>query len=308
VHLVTIAVLLLAAAVSSTPVPSPTPVPCASGAAAASLPQEFLGLINAARKRRGFSALRLSEPLCRAARKRAEAIGNGSSSLDAMEGENLLSLVERDGYEARYAGELLVQASGTPREMAAGWSRDLSPNEGFGEPAARDLGVGVSELDGTPLYVFFFAQGAAEEFRERTGGIAEREAVLAKMLDAVNAQRRKRNEGAGALKRNSLLDRAAQGHADDMLARSFYGHESPEGRDAWYRARAAGYRALMIGENVAQGQSSLEEVMKGWMDSPDHRKNILNPEYTEAGFGVAVGKNAQGYQVLWVQVFGKPRG
>jgi uncharacterized protein YkwD len=306
VHFVTIVALLLAAAVSPTPAPAPTPVPCVSGASAASLPQEFLGLINAARKRRGLSALRLSEPLCRSARTRAEAIGKGSSSLDAMEGENLLSVLERDGYEARYAGELLVQASGTPREIVAGWSRDLMANEGFGEPAARDLGVGVSELEGTPLYVFFFAQGAAEEFRERTGSIAERDAVLAKMLDLVNAQRPKL-QGAVALKRNSLLDRAAQGHADDMLARSYYGHESPEGRDAWYRARAAGYRALMIGENVAQGQSSLEEVMKGWMDSPEHRKNILNPEFTEAGFGVAVGKNAQGYQVLWVQVFGKPR-
>jgi uncharacterized protein YkwD len=91
-----------------------------------------------------------------------------------------------------------------------------------------------------------------------------------------------------------------------MLARAFYGHESPEGRDAWSRARTAGYRALIVGENIAQGQSSLEEVMTGWMESPEHRKNILNPLYAEAGFGLAVGRNAQGYQVLWVQVFARP--
>jgi uncharacterized protein YkwD len=310
----TIVALLLAAATASTPAPTPapTPVPCAG--TSASLAQEFLGHINAARRRRDLAPLRLSEPLCRAARRRAEEIGRASaSSFEALEGDDLLALVAKDGYEARYVGELIVQAEGTPRGIAAGWKRDLGEAEAFGTPEAREAGIGVARREDTPLYVFLFAQGAFEEFRDRTSGLAEREAVLARMLEDVNARRRAHLKSSGRppaaldLRRNSLLDRAAQAHADDMLARSFYGHESPEGRDAFYRARVAGYRGWMVGENIAQGQSTLREVMEGWMDSPEHRKNILNLEYTEAGFGLAVGRNAQGYQVLWVQVFGKPR-
>ena len=56
------------------------------------------------------------------------------------------------------------------------------------------------------------------------------------------------------------------------------------------RTREAGYAADSVGENIARGQRSVEEVMEGWMASPEHKKNILDPKFTEAGFGVALGK------------------
>jgi uncharacterized protein YkwD len=48
--------------------------------------------------------------------------------------------------------------------------------------------------------------------------------------------------------------------------------------------------------------------MDGWMKSEKHRENILSKIYTEAGFGLAIGRNKRGYQIIWVQVFGRPRG
>jgi uncharacterized protein YkwD len=73
------------------------------------------------------------------------------------------------------------------------------------------------------------------------------------------------------------------------------------------RTKEAGYAADSVGENIAKGQRSVAEVMEGWMASKEHRKNVLNPMFTEAGFGVALGKMPEGSEVLWVQVFGRPR-
>jgi uncharacterized protein YkwD len=92
-----------------------------------------------------------------------------------------------------------------------------------------------------------------------------------------------------------------------MLKRSFYGHNSPEGGTVRERAIAAGYRLTSVGENVASGQPTIEEVMDGWMASDRHRDNVLSKVFTEAGFGLAIGKNRSGYQMIWVQVFGRPR-
>jgi uncharacterized protein YkwD len=63
-----------------------------------------------------------------------------------------------------------------------------------------------------------------------------------------------------------------------------------------------------VGENIASGQPSVDQVMDGWMASDEHRPNILSKVFTEAGFGLAIGKNRGGFQVIWVQLFGRPRG
>ena len=63
------------------------------------------------------------------------------------------------------------------------------------------------------------------------------------------------------------------------------------------------YHGGAMPETPAEG----EKVMKAWMASPEHRKNILNPMFTEAGYGIALGRMPQGDEVLWVQVFGRPR-
>ena len=124
------------------------------------------------------------------------------------------------------------------------------------------------------------------------------------MLARVNSERVR--AGLPPLRREEHLERAAQRHAQDMLARSFYGHETPQGVGPFARALAAGYRPGSIGENVARGQFSVEEVMDGWIKSPPHRRQLLDPEFSEVGFGFAHGHNADGYQTYWVQLFGRP--
>jgi uncharacterized protein YkwD len=173
------------------------------------------------------------------------------------------------------------------------------------DPDYRDLGIGLSRLGGTPLYSFLFAVPQADHFDRETADLRERERVRAEMLVSVNAARKK--AGLRPLKSNALLDKPAQLHAEDMLARGYFAHRSPSGTTVRERARSAGYKWRSIGENIAFGQTSVDEVMETWLGSPGHRKNILTDDFTALGVGIAMGLGPDGkYQVYWVQNFGAP--
>ena len=167
----------------------------------------------------------------------------------------------------------------------------------------RDLGIGLSRMRGVPLYTFLFAVPEAEHFARSTGGLRDVELVRAQMLAQVNEVRRK--AGAPPLELDPVLQKAAQAHAQDMLARGYFAHKSPSGTTVRERSRQAGYDWRTIGENIAEGQTSVDEVMKTWMESPGHRKNILEPRFKDLGIGLLTGKTRDGeYRVIWVQNFG----
>ena len=126
-----------------------------------------------------------------------------------------------------------------------------------------------------------------------TGGVADQ------VLALVNNERAK--AGCRSVKANSALQRAAQGHSADMAAKDYFSHDSQDGRDFADRIRAAGYSGGAIAENIAAGQSTASSVMKGWMNSPGHRANILNCRYTALGVGYAKGGS---YGHYWTQDFG----
>jgi uncharacterized protein YkwD len=68
------------------------------------------------------------------------------------------------------------------------------------------------------------------------------------------------------------------------------------------RAHQAGYMWSAVGENVAAGQTTVASVMTAWMNSPGHRKNILNGNYKHIGVGITRGSNGVYY---WCVVFGR---
>ncbi|KAK9762604.1 hypothetical protein K7432_011503 [Basidiobolus ranarum] len=116
-----------------------------------------------------------------------------------------------------------------------------------------------------------------------------------KMLALVNQQRQR--NGVKPLKLDNRLVRAAQKHTDYQARVSQMTHEEP-GRPLRTRVAETGFKGGYIGENVAQGYTSIKVVMKGWMNSAGHRRNILDPQFTSFGSGyVAKGK-------YWTQVFG----
>ena len=122
------------------------------------------------------------------------------------------------------------------------------------------------------------------------------------MLDSVNSERAR--ESLDALTWCPALARSATEHSADMAAQNYFEHESLDGREVSDRAEAQGYNYRTVGENIAVGQRDVEEVMQGWMDSPGHRENILRPEYTHLGSGVATGDFKGQRSIYWTQNFG----
>ncbi|MFI9808634.1 sigma-70 family RNA polymerase sigma factor [Streptomyces sp. NPDC052301] len=106
--------------------------------------------------------------------------------------------------------------------------------------------------------------------------------------------------GCGPLTEDPQLEKAAQGHSDDMAARHFFDHTNPDGADPGQRITAAGYRWSTEGENIAQGQQTADSVMQAWMNSPGHRANILNCSFKDIGVGVHQGPGGP----WWTQDFG----
>ena len=113
--------------------------------------------------------------------------------------------------------------------------------------------------------------------------------------------------GLGTLALNPLLSRAAQAKAEDMAARGYFEHTTPEGRQPWDLIEAAGYDYRAAAENLAVGLAADDALIAAWMASPGHRHNILNQRYTEIGIGIARGLYRGQHTVFVVQLFGTPR-
>ena len=122
-----------------------------------------------------------------------------------------------------------------------------------------------------------------------------------KLLALTNAERAKHK--LPPLKANQKLFVAARGHSANMAKQGKLAHNL-EGMEAGQRAKKAGYRFEGIAENLACGNVEMEEIVKDWMESKNHRENILDPDFTEIGLGLALrGKE----DIYYTQVFATPK-
>jgi len=87
---------------------------------------------------------------------------------------------------------------------------------------------------------------------------------------------------------------AAQAKANDMVKQNYWSHDAPDGQTPWSFITASGYAYSVAGENLAYGFASAGDTVAGWMNSTDHRANILDSAYQNVGFGVASSPNYQG--------------
>jgi len=122
------------------------------------------------------------------------------------------------------------------------------------------------------------------------------------IIDLVNKSRVENN--ISTLAENQNLDNAAKDKLDDMIKNNYFAHTSPTGVTPWFWFEKNGYDYKYAGENLALGFSSVEKEHKAWMDSPTHRKNILNPNYQEIGIAVGEGKIDDNLVTIAVQSFG----
>lgn len=130
------------------------------------------------------------------------------------------------------------------------------------------------------------------------------------LLSATN--QRRATAQVGALSVNGQLSQAAQTKANDMATRNYWSHNTPDGTPPWTFISNAGYSYNKAGENLACGFDESSDVVLEWYNSPSHRDNLLHPDYTEVGFGIA---NSESYncgnlgatqQTIIVAMYGTP--
>jgi uncharacterized protein YkwD len=109
---------------------------------------------------------------------------------------------------------------------------------------------------------------------------------------------------APALHMNETLRNVSRGHSADMAARQFFDHVTPDGRTFDRRMRDGGYAgAGPWGENIAAGQTTPAQVVEGWMNSPGHCVNVMNPAFLVVGVGYFYDPSAS-YRHYWTEDFG----
>lgn len=140
------------------------------------------------------------------------------------------------------------------------------------------------------------ARKAPSSGTQSGGGTTARYAQ--QVVEMVNTERARK--GCEPVTVNAKLQAAAQAHSDDMAARDYYEHDTPEGVGPGARMTSAGYRWSTWGENIYKSPKDAQTAMDGWMKSPGHRDNILNCAFKEIGVGINLSPNGP----WWTQDFG----
>jgi uncharacterized protein YkwD len=119
----------------------------------------------------------------------------------------------------------------------------------------------------------------------------------AEFFDLTNKERA--HAGLRPLEINMSLMNAARDHSADMARNQKLSH-TIKGKSLTYRIKETGYIYIAAGENAAYAKGCPDHILKLWMQSPRHRKNILNPQYEEVGLGVS--RTPDGYK-YFTQIF-----
>jgi uncharacterized protein YkwD len=283
---------------------SVAPQPAAGPPSPEILRHRLLMVINEERAVAGVAPLHLLAALSQVAQQNAEEARNNQAALyDERSIPRIQARLRHAGYLAHGWHQAYAAGKEEPAALLA-WLRTSNPDayKSLLDPDYQELGIGISEIRGTPLYDFFLAWRESESFARQTASLADLAAARAAMLARVNAERAA--AGRPPLVLDPHLNESAQQHAEDMLLHSYYDHLSPQGATPTDRARRNGYAPRILAENIARGPFTVGEVIDDWMLSREHRGNLLHPAFQDLGVGIAVGKSAVGYTVLWVQDFG----
>lgn len=133
-----------------------------------------------------------------------------------------------------------------------------------------------------------------------TGRLVVQSLLESTVIALTNRQRRSR--GCPSLRAHSLLRKAARGHSMAMAVQNEMSHQLPGEPYFSVRISRAGYRNWrLVAENVARGFSGPAAVVRAWMGSPAHRRNMLNCRLKDIGVGVVLKDG----QLWWTQNFGR---
>ncbi|WP_276733422.1 CAP domain-containing protein [Bacillus sp. (in: firmicutes)] len=139
------------------------------------------------------------------------------------------------------------------------------------------------------------APATAEKTNTTTSAPSSVSAYEKKVVELTNAERQK--QGLKPLQIDETLSKSARAKSQDMKDKNYFDHQSPTYGSPFDMMKSFGISYKTAGENIAKGQKTPEEVVKAWMNSEGHRKNILNPNFTHIGVGYVESGS------IWTQQF-----
>jgi len=221
---------------------------------------------------------------------------------DLSQGGKLQQSLKETGYRATRSRALSIRgavAGAQAARILAGQSycRQLQ------DAAMTDIGI---YLDARQVWIVMAAPFAPSV------GLSE-EAAGQRVLELVNQARARARycgdrafNAARPVRWNGLLAGASQLHAGDMARYNYFSHSGRDGSDPAQRVERAGYRYRSTGENIAAGQMKPEDAVAGWLKSPGHCANLMNPAFIDMGVAFAVDPRSE-MGVYWTLAFGTPR-
>jgi uncharacterized protein YkwD len=215
------------------------------------------------------------------------------------DGRSLASAAQLRGYEAASSAGVHIKGP----EVAAVQLLKKSDCRTLTNPTFHDVGLYQRGVDSWLVLGSVYVAPASA----RAPMLATRALQLVNEVRAHGARCGDRSFGpAPPVKLSDALAVVAFGHADDMARHNYFEHEDLKGHSPADRVRAFGYQEKLVGENIAYGPTSADEVVQGWLDSPGHCENIMDPRFAEMGIAYAAGQSSR-RGLFWVQLLVAPK-
>lgn len=161
--------------------------------------------------------------------------------------------------------------------------------------------ISVALLIALVMFLLGLSAGSTFFLKRTVLGASVSSSVL---IDLTNESRLANNHPP--LVRNSLLDRAAELKAEDMVKEGYFAHTSPKGVTPWHWFREVGYLFAYAGENLAVNFTDARAVRDAWLASPKHKDNLLDVRFREIGMAATEGTYEGDPSIFIVQLFGTP--
>ena len=215
-------------------------------------------------------------------------------------GRSLGVATEQGGYEAEASSGLRIRGpdESTIQLLKQAGCRTVA------NPALHDVGI---FRRGSETWLVLASASAPLPGSSQAPILATRALQLVNEVRARGARCGERSFGpAPPVKLSGMLGGVALGHADDMARHNYFAHEDLAGHSPADRVRAVGYQEKLVGENIAYGPKSADEVVQGWLDSPGHCENIMDPRFAEMGIAYSAGQSSR-RGLFWVQLLVTPK-
>ncbi|MBE2977441.1 CAP domain-containing protein [Priestia megaterium] len=187
-------------------------------------------------------------------------------------------------------------AQGQSAEAAAPQQETQAPDQAEAAPQEQAKAPEQSEEAKAPEQTQQNTKAQQSENTDKEEQTKDASQFEQKVVDLVNQERQK--QGLKPLTLNKKLSDVARTKSKDMMDKGYFDHNSPTYGSPFDMMKQFGIEYTTAGENIAKGQQSPEDVMNAWMNSDGHRKNILNPDFTEIGVGYVKGDTT-----YWTQQF-----